>query len=193
MGGFEDEPRRRRPAQVRLGMEPVCPVELVEPAQLGVHNGDILLRQTQTDDLRAIAYHEAGHVVVGTRLGLEVLGADIERDGEGGRGHTHFAPAERTREFAERVVTTFMAGLAAEVKLGAPDPDGSGFDLDAMMREWLAAIEPDPARRQGLLEEYLRRAQRELGQNGAWAAVEAIAAALLQAGRLDADALRRLL
>lgn len=86
-----------------------------------------------------------------------------------------------------------MAGLAAEVKLGAPDPDGSGFDLDAMMREWLAAIEPDPARRQGLLEEYLRRAQRELGQNGAWAAVEAIAAALLQAGRLDADALRRLL
>ncbi|HKT83615.1 MAG TPA: hypothetical protein VJQ84_07235, partial [Solirubrobacterales bacterium] len=79
-------------------------------------------------DLRTIAYHEAGHVVVGTRLGLDVLGTDVDRDGEGGRGHTHFASpgawfqprpgrlTTRERDFVERVVTTFMAGFAAEVR-----------------------------------------------------------------------------
>jgi len=147
----------------------------------------------RSDDLRAIAYHEAGHVVVGTRLGLQVLGVDIDRDGEGGRGHTHFAPAERTRDFVERVVTTFMAGFAAEVKLGAPDPDGSGFDLDATLREWLALLEPDRRRRPALAEEYFQRAQTELEHQGAWPAVEAVAAALLHARRLDGDAVRKLL
>jgi hypothetical protein len=124
---------------------------------------------------------------------LEVLGVDIERDGEGGRGHTHFAPAPRTRDFVERVVTTFLAGFAAESKLGAPDPDGSGFDLDAMEREWLAELEPDPGRREALAEEHYRRARRELEAEGAWAAVERVAAALLQARRLDAAAVSRLL
>jgi hypothetical protein len=99
----------------------------------------------------------------------------------------------RTRDFVERVVTTFMAGYAAEAKLGAPDPDGSGFDLDAMQREWLAELEPDRSQRPALAEKHFRRAQLELEEDGAWAAVERIAAALLQAQRLDADAVRRLL
>ena len=39
----------------------------------------------------AVAYHEAGHVVVGRLLGLQLLDADLYPDGEGGRGHTNFA------------------------------------------------------------------------------------------------------
>ena len=132
-------------------------------------------------------------MVVGSRLGLEVVGVDIDSDAEGGRGHTHFKPAERTPEFVERVVTTFMAGFAAEVKLGKPDPDGSGFDFDATLREWLAYLEPDPRRRPALAQEHFRRAQQELDEEGVWPLVEAVAAALLQARRLDAAAVRRLL
>lgn len=131
--------------------------------------------------------------MVGTRLGLQVLGVDIDRDAEGGRGHTHFQPAERTPAFVERVVTTFMAGFAAEVKLGKPDPDGSGFDFDATLREWLAYLEPEPGRRPALAQDHFRRARRELEQDGVWSKVEAVAAALLQARRLDGAAVRRLL
>lgn len=145
-------------------------------------------------DLRAIAYHEAGHVVVGTALGLEVLSTDIERDGEGGRGHTHFAnSASRDRDFVERVVTTFMAGFAAEERLGVPDPDGSGFDVDLTLREWLKHLEPNPAERPRRADEFYERAKAELARPQAWRAVESIAAALLAARRVDGATARRVI
>ena len=149
--------------------------------------------QATSSELRAIAYHEAGHVVVGIRLGLEVLDSDIERDGEGGRGHTHFAPADAgDRGQVERVVTTFMAGFAAEIKLGSADPQGSWYDVDLLLREWLAYLEPDPRRRPGLVGLFLARAQSELEAPGVWAAVEAVASALLNDVRLDGPRARDL-
>lgn len=145
-------------------------------------------------DLRAIAYHEAGHVVVGTLLDLNLLSTDIERDGEGGRGHTHFAnPQRRDRDFVERVVTTFMAGFAAEEKLGVPDPEGSGFDADLTLREWLQHIEPDESRRPALADEFHQRARLMLAEPATWRDVEAVAAALLTARRLDGTQARRLI
>jgi hypothetical protein len=143
-------------------------------------------------DLRAIAYHEAGHVVVGTLLGLEVLDTDIDRDGEGGRGHTHFAPRKRERDFVERVVATFMAGFAAEDRLGAADPEGSGYDMDLLLREWIGYLEPDPARRPAVAEQFFARAAELLSDPKSWQAVEVVAAALLQAGRLDGNQAREL-
>lgn len=149
--------------------------------------------QAVSSELRAIAYHEAGHVVVGTRLGLEVLGTDIEPDGEGGRGHTHFAPADAgDRGQVERVVTTFMAGIAAENKLGSSDPEASGYDIDLSMRQWLGYIEPDPRRRPGLALQFLARAQAELDAPGVWTAVGAVASALLNEVRLDGPRARAL-
>lgn len=154
--------------------------------------------------LRAIAFHEAGHVVVGTHLGLEVLDADIERDDEGGRGHTHFVPpgrwfrpepgrlTERERDLVERVVTTFMAGFAAEERLGSADPEGSGYDVDQTLREWLHYLEPEPARRPRLADGFFAAARAELARPGAWEAVTAVAEALLRERRLDGEAARRL-
>jgi len=149
--------------------------------------------QATSSELRAIAYHEAGHVVVGIRLGLEVLDSDIERDGEGGRGHTHFAPADAAdRGQVERVITTFMAGFAAEIKLGSADLQGCWNDVDRLLREWLAYLEPDPRRRPGVVGLFLARAQSELEAPGVWAAVEAVASALLNDVRLDGPRARDL-
>lgn len=141
---------------------------------------------SSSHDLRAIAYHEAGHVVVGTLLGLTVLATDLDRDGEGGRGHTHFANSpRRDPEFVERVVTTFMAGFAAEERVAVPDPDGSGYDIDLTLREWLRHLEPDPDRRPRRADEFYERAKRLLEKPVNWQAVEAVASALLQSSRVD--------
>lgn len=152
---------------------------------------------SRSPDKRAIAYHEAGHIVVGTLLGLRVLDADLEPDGQGGNGHTHFEPpgpwfrpaagrlTERERDFVERVVTTFMAGYAAEERLGGADPEGSGWDVDLALREWLGHLEPDRSLRPAVAEAFRGRAAAALDGPGAWASVERVAAALLVEGRLD--------
>lgn len=142
--------------------------------------------------------------MVGTRLGLDVLAADLDPDDDGGRGHTHFAPAgmwfqpgrgtlsARERDFVERVVTTFMAGFAAEEAFGEADPDGSGYDVDLAVREWLGYLEPDPRRRPPLARRFYARAQSELAGPEARRAVERVAAALLAEHRLDGDRARAL-
>lgn len=150
------------------------------------------------DALRAIAYHEAGHVAVGGRLGLRLLSTDIVPDQEGGNAHTQFAAPEawfqpkagaltpRERDLVERVVTTFMAGFGAELRSGGADPDGSGWDVDQTLREWITYLEPDPERRPELAGKFFARAQEELARPDVWRDVEDIAAALLRRRRLDA-------
>ena len=146
-----------------------------------------------SSDLRTIAYHEAGHVVVGTRLGLTVLDTDIESDDEGGRGHTHFAPADASdRDQVERVVTTFMAGFAAEVKLGSADPAGSLYDVDVGLGEWLAHLDGNPGRHPDLARHFFARAQSQLEVPGVWSALELVASILLREIRLDGGRARAL-
>jgi hypothetical protein len=142
----------------------------------------------------SIAYHEAGHVVVGRQLGLRLLDADIHPDDEGGRGHTNFAhpgpwfTPERGRltedelDFIERVLTTFMAGYAAESRAGHDDPEGSGWDRDASIREWARYLE------QPALDRFLERARDLVARPESWSAIETVAAALREKGRLvEAD------
>jgi hypothetical protein len=137
--------------------------------------------------------------VIGTALGLRLLGLDILPDAEGGRGHTHFAPlgawfqpdpgrlSRRERDAVERVLTTFAAGFASEERLGEADPDGSGYDIDQALREWLAYLEPARERRADLAREFYSRAARELDRPERWQAVETLAAALLERSRLSAE------
>jgi hypothetical protein len=140
----------------------------------------------------AVAYHEAGHVVVGRLLGLQLLDADIYADAEGGRGHTNFAHpgpwftpergslTKAERDFIERVLTTFMAGYAAEEKAGHADLEGSGWDRDQSVREWAFYLEqPD-------LDAFLERARDLIARPEVWREVEAVAGALEARGRLDA-------
>jgi hypothetical protein len=136
-----------------------------------------------------VALHEAGHVVAGHRLGLDLVDVDIAPDDEGGRGHTNFARPEKVdRFFAQRVLTTFLAGIAAESLAGAVDPDGIGYDVDQAAREWAALVADDRKQREKLLDEHLELARELLRPPEVWRQVEAVANALLRHGRLDRGA-----
>jgi len=157
----------------------------------------------RAEALESIAYHEAGHVVVGHLEGLPALDTDVLPDGDGGRGHTRFANpgawfaprrgglTAAERDFVERVLTTFMAGFAAESRHGRGDPSGSGYDLDQAARTWVGYLATSDSERAAVLHGFLERAESLLARPEAWSAVEALAAALLEKGRLDgADAAR---
>ena len=150
--------------------------------------------------LAAIAYHEAGHVVVGHLLGLQLLDTDLWTDSEGGRGHTHFAHpgswfqplrgtlSAREHDLIERVLTTFMAGLAAESRFGHEDPDGSGYDVDQSMREWVSFIADTTEERSAALDRFLDRAATMVERPQVWGAIEAVASSLLQRRQLEGSA-----
>jgi hypothetical protein len=140
----------------------------------------------------SVAFHEAGHVVVGRVLGLQLLDTDLHPDAEGGRGHTNFAHpgpwftpergalTKAERDFIERVLTTFMAGYAAEERVGHADLEASGWDRDKSIREWVLYLEePD-------LDRFLERARDLVARPELWRQIEAVAAALERSGRLDA-------
>ena len=150
--------------------------------------------------LEPVAYHEAGHVVVGHLLGLQATDSDLLKDREGGNAHTHFAhpgpwfqprpghlePAER--DFVERLLTTFMAGFAAESRFGHHDPDGSGYDVDQASRQWVGYLAGTQPEREAALHDHLERADALLARPEVWRAVEAVAAALLERRRIDGPA-----
>src|SRR5262249_60104254 len=84
--------------------------------------------------------------------GLQLLDTDLWPDDEGGRGHTHFAHpgswfhprrgslSAGENDLIDRVLTTFMAGLTAESRFCHEDADGSGYDLDQSMPQWVSLI-----------------------------------------------------
>lgn len=169
-------------------------------------NGDIRTPQAPVEtSLEHLAFHEAGHVVIGKALGLEVLSADVLRDGEGGRGHTHFAPpgpwfrpkrgslSERERDLIERVLTTFMAGFAAESRAGGTDEEGSGYDRDLALREWVSHLADDPGEAFALLQAFHERAVTLLDDPATWRRVERVAGELRSRAHLTGAELESLL
>jgi hypothetical protein len=130
-------------------------------------------------------------------LGLELLDVDLDPDRDGGRGHTNFAqpgawfaprPGALTpgeKDFVDRVLTTFMAGFAAESRWGHEDPEGSGYDRDQSARDWLRYLSADPRARDQLLASYLERAKELISRPECWRAVQAVADALRREGRLS--------
>jgi hypothetical protein len=155
--------------------------------------------KSRASTLDEVAYHEAGHVVVGTRLGLELAAVDVLPDHEGGNGHTVFnTPAwfrpsairnggpieQRDHDLIEAVVKTFLAGAVAEARVaGFRNWEGSGFDLEAVAREWLGLLVP-PDRLEARLEELNAEAEAMVSAPENWAAIERLARALLERKRL---------
>jgi hypothetical protein len=147
-----------------------------------------------------VAYHEAGHVVVGRRLELTLVDVDVLEDGEGGHGHTNFeTPAwfrrdgtldDRKRVFVEAVATTFLAGTVAEARrAGFENWEAAGFDLDSVVKEWLGLLFP-PGEMAERLRTYGAVAAGLVEDAANWAAIEKLARELLKRRRLTgADAL----
>ena len=134
-------------------------------------------------------------MVVGTVLGLDLIGADVLPDQEGGFGHTHFQPPPwfrergpldpRHRDYIRSVAVTFLAGTAAEaLHAGFDNAWAAGFDIDTVVTEWLSRDGTDD------LESRMRRlaglARSLVGTADNWTAIERVAAALLESGSLTA-------
>ena len=158
----------------------------------------------QSSHPRAVAYHEAGHAIVGLRLGLELLSTDVLSDDGGGRGHTRFSSpgawfsprpghlTARERDFVDRTIVTYLSGYAAESRLGVADAAGSGFDENDVVQSWVSLLSDVDEERLGAIALSRQKAASMLEEPGVWRAVGVLAARLEVARRLDADEVRSL-
>jgi hypothetical protein len=67
---------------------------------------------------RGCAYHEAGHAIVGKKLGRHASKVEIGIDGDSSKGHTHFDD-EVSLSITDDLALC-CAGLASERMFGAP-------------------------------------------------------------------------
>lgn len=97
-------------------------------------------------DLRAIAFHEVGHVVVAHRLGLTVEHVTLVQEGQSG-GHTRTRLPSQVPGWAEIIdqVTILLGGRAADIVLGSGPNTGAENDLERATAMLVDAID-----RQGL-------------------------------------------
>ena len=129
--------------------------------------------------MRATAYHEAGHVVVGVVLGLVCVRATMA--GEYGQTAFVASPSRSTWAALRGQILVLMAGGEAERECC---PLGCGGDLDDLLEIRRMVGEAELLE----LEPRLRRETRKLVRRHR-DAIERVAAALLERGTLTADAI----
>lgn len=150
------------------------------------------MRASDNDLLRLIAFHEAGHAVVGHLLGQRVTQLQISGDAHPvGVCHLQRFPAAPNpespagRAAAGERILCLIAGLLAEGRAAGRDGwDEASGELDEAVRLAL--------RLTGDCEQALALLQRARGQaekllDGSWPLVVALAEALEQRRRLTAD------
>ena len=138
-----------------------------------------------------VAYHEAGHAVIGILVGLRISGVNIVKEQECGfttSGRTHFSfyhgDSARDRDDAERATTAVLAGEQAERLWCKQKPSRrvrssrhTQFSSDRVRSEhYLRPFVPDSADRQRTIKR-LKKAVRDLLAKH-WSCVEAVAARL---------------
>ena len=138
------------------------------------------------------AYHEAGHAVVALALGRTIHKVTVlpnrERLGECrfGKGDTR-----RTDDWLEREILIALGGLAAEARFtGAYGTDEAGQDLRFVRRLALERKSDRAAERYE--QRMLAKVEYMLADEGAWRAVELIAAELVKHGTISGRAARHL-
>ncbi|MFO0880363.1 MAG: hypothetical protein U0840_23710 [Gemmataceae bacterium] len=141
----------------------------------------------------ATAFHEAGHAVAALALERPVMKVSIRPDREK-LGICAFGKAviRPSQDWLEREMLIALAGMAAEAnRTGTYDRAAAGRDLAYVQK--LALQRAGNERQAERLERrMLARVEHLLGQEPHWAAVEAIAAALLQAGEISGRQARHL-
>jgi ATP-dependent Zn protease len=152
-----------------------------------------------SDERRRIAYHEAGHAVVGCALGFEVTGVSIVPDGDSlGHVTNRWSEAFRAELSADDLditqavyaIEVLRAGRAAEVRLAghgrdvAWGVDGSDHDEEVALRLAGHAV--------GHVDEVtaLLTLAGECAKSRVrlyWRAIQRLADMLLEHGTLDVD------
>jgi hypothetical protein len=129
----------------------------------------IQVEKNPMTDVKAIAFHEAGHAVVALALGSKVRVVEI-----GPRPHAHCAHRTETNK-----AITALAGDLAEQRACPWSPWDAEVDFRVACdtAEHLAPAAPAEA-----LERFLDQARALLDRH--WREVEAVAAALLGRGKL---------
>jgi len=134
----------------------------------------------QPHDEQATAYHEAGHAVLALLLERTVQHVSIlpnrEHLGicEFGKGSVR-----RSEDWLEREILIALGGIAAEARLTG-DYAWDGAARDQKYVERLAVQRAGESRADKLQRRLLAKAEHHLADEGAWLAVELIAAELLR-------------
>lgn len=133
----------------------------------------------EEQDRVATAYHEAGHAVVALAVGRPVakvsIRPDADRLGWCQFGKGRFKPTE---DWVENELLIALAGMAAEARqTGTYDRVAAGQDLRHARK--LSVNRANERQMARLEKRMLHKCEHILGDDACWAAVEAIAAALL--------------
>lgn len=146
----------------------------------------------------AVAYHEAGHAIVGLRLGATIREVTI-RDDAGSMGRVSMVFPDGDDVLGDTAIWCVyaLAGMTAEVELlGLDDPEASTTDMAGARRDALFSIGIPPdspeaehplvqAEAMAVIEEAAYRAARIITDNAG--AVHRLAAALREHGLLDGE------
>jgi hypothetical protein len=131
-----------------------------------------------------IAYHEAGHAVIGRVLGVPIRHASIEPKDLGCEGHvTRVDIGRKLTKFSETDVIWTMAGYIAERKFTGKPSDGGRGD-DAFIRYHTAQYISKPKLRTA--RNNLRARTAELVEEH-WNAIHEVALELLRVGTISGD------
>jgi hypothetical protein len=141
--------------------------------------------ETDTFTQRQRAFHEAGHAVLAAQLGEQIERVSIAPSAAASSyvkfpAHAALAPGEQ--------LVALLAGEEAQRRLGDADPVAAGDRERA--RQVLSAAAIDEARGQQMLADGRAQARQLLADAATWRQVEAVAAALLAEGALDAARFR---
>jgi ATP-dependent Zn protease len=129
------------------------------------------------DELRGVAYHEAGHAVVALALDLRVARVEIINDSKGG---TDVIDRHDDLQLEDQIALCF-GGIAAEERFDAPTHEMSGFSDEACVLNLVSHV---PEAERDALEARGYQRARDLLETYSHA-VEDIAAQLLARRKID--------
>jgi Peptidase family M41 len=137
---------------------------------------------TDSDELRATAFHEAGHAVVGAVLGFDVLGVTVIADGKFAGSCWSYAANERASA-NDRIIVLF-AGACAERLIDPTAADCPNDESEVLALSRRQPVLPRSARVADAYLSSLRHKAAQLVRNNSRAIGE-LAGELLRRGTLD--------
>jgi ATP-dependent Zn protease len=165
-----------------------------------------MARKRSERERQATAYHEAGHAVVSVDVGLSVKYVAIHLDlvegnagvCQGGKSPSWAQPeidaTGRTRRWIEQVIMVLLAGGEAERRfVGRRNHKGASSDYQKAVDIGSYICNGDMEETQAYLAWLAVRTRNLLAREDIWAAVKAVALALLVRSELSGREVKRII